>query len=103
MRQPTMKVSHESQLSEGHKIAEKINLEPVKLKKYGSQYLYYPSKISPDNVQYEYKNTEEYLNLNNYNPDFILQKPEYQKEELVFDKNNNLWKLVKEEDKYQYE
>lgn len=103
MRQPTMKVSHESQLSEGHKVAEKINLEPVKLKKYGSKFLYYPSKISPNDVQYTYKNTEEYLN--NYIPDFILQKPEYQyqKEELVFDKNNNLWKLVKEEDKYKYE
>lgn len=46
------------------------------------------------------KSIEEYLQT--YQTGLMLQKPEYEKEELVFDKTINKWKLVKEEDIYKY-
>ena len=35
-------------LTDSHKLANKIELEPTQLQKYGKHFLYYPSKISTD-------------------------------------------------------
>jgi hypothetical protein len=102
MRQSTLNTTREPPPTEGHKAAAKIDLEPAKMKNYGGRFVYHPSQISLDSIRYaQPKSTEEYLQ--GYHPGLMLQKPEYEKEELVFDKVAKKWKLVKEEDIYKYQ
>jgi hypothetical protein len=102
MRHSTTNITRETPPTEGHKAVAKIDLEPVKMKNYGGRFVYQPSQISPDAVRYaQPKSTDEYLQ--GYHPGLMFQKPEYEKEELVFDKAANKWKLMKEEDIYKYQ
>lgn len=98
MRQSTTNMTHEPPLTEGHKAASKIDLENVKMKNYRGHFVYQPSRLLSD---LQSKNTDEYLK--GYYPGLMLQRPEYEKEVLVFDKVTNKWKLVKEEDMYKYQ
>lgn len=96
MRQATINMTRDPPQTEGHKIAQEIDLEPVKLKNYGGHFVYQPSRISSEAIEYtQTKSMDEYLQ--NYKYEVMLQKPKYEKEELVFDKATNRWKLVKEE------
>lgn len=83
-------------LTDSHKLANKIELEPTQIQKYGKHFLYYPSKISIDIIEEIYKpntnNGGEYLYDNK---DMTMEKLDYTKEDFFFDKNNNKWILVK--------
>lgn len=100
MRQSTTNMTHEPP-TESRKAEDKVNLEDVKIKDYRRQFVYQPSQILLDSVKYtQLKNTDEYLK--DYHSGLMLQRPEYEKEVLVFDKTTNKWKLVKEEEMYKY-
>ena len=88
------------ELNLGQKVAETIDLEPAKLKDHGGHFLYYPSKISTDSVEtIQQKTTEDYLKTSS-SSNVFLPKPEYEKEDIVFDPNIQKWKLVKESEMY---
>ena len=88
----------EPPLTAGHKELEKIELEHAKLHDYKGRFLYYPS--SNVNIVVQPKSTEEYLQ--SYHPGPMMQKPFYEKEDLVFDDVTQKWKLIKEEELYKY-
>ena len=91
--------------STGQKIADKIDLEPAKLKDYGGRFLYYPTQIPKEHINslesLQPKSTEEYLQ--DLRPGLLLEKPEYTREEMVFDKSSGRWKLVNESELYKYQ
>jgi hypothetical protein len=102
MRKSTKNVTREAPPSVGQKVADKIDLEPAQMKNHGGRFFYHPSEISPDVAQnIKPKNTDEYLHGGNTL--LTMQQPQYEKEELVFDKESNTWKLVKESEMYKYQ
>jgi len=96
--------SRETIPSTGEKIAEKIDLEPAKLKDYGGRFLYYPTQAPTQHIDQfaslQPKNTEEYLQ--DSRPSMLLNKPIYESEEMVFDPHTKRWKLVPESEMYKY-
>jgi hypothetical protein len=102
VRQPVQHVNNTRQISEGHKVAEEIDIEPVKMKNYKDKFLYYPNQTRSGDVEIiQPKNTEEYLEK--FGPFFhMMEKPEYEKEELIYDNRTKEWKLIKESELYKY-
>jgi len=78
--------------SVSEKLAEQIDLTPVKLQNHGDKFVYHATQL-PINIQnVQPKSTDEYL----------LGKPAYEKEELVYDASSKIWKLVPESELYKY-
>ena len=101
MRQTGSNISRELPQTAGQKVASQIDLEPTKLKTMGGRFLYYPSQILPDITQVVTpKSTDEYIQSNHTG--LLMNKPEYQKEEIILDKTTNTWKIVKEQELYKF-
>jgi hypothetical protein len=103
VRQPTQRVNNTQQINEKAKKAEDIDLEPITLKNYRNKFLYYPNQTGTTSIEIIQPKTR-----NEYEEKFrptlhMMNKPEYEKEKLIYDDNSKEWKLVKESDLYKYE
>lgn len=73
-------------------LAEDIDLEPVKLKEFSGKFLYYPTNISGNTLLPEINKkipAKEPVNK------IMFKKPEYEDEMIIYDTDENKWKLVK--------
>lgn len=95
MRCTTSSLPREPVQTPAQKVANKIDLEPAKLKNHGGRFLYYPSQTPMQNIQS--KSADDYLKT-----DIMMVKPQYEKEELVLNKTTGKWILVKESEMYKY-
>jgi predicted transcriptional regulator len=80
-------------LTNDEKMANEIQNETITLKNNGDRYIYYPTKLPEMN--YKIEKAEDYCQ--NFK-DKLIKKPEFIKEEIIYDKNTNKWVLVKNTD-----
>lgn len=84
--------SYQNTKSKAEKTADELVPETT-IHKRGDRFLYYPSKITTENLKnIKTKSAEDYLNDNRLTAD--LSKPTYTEEEFVYDSLTNKWKLV---------
>ena len=87
--------NYTQKITDSHKLANKIELEPTQIQKYGKHFLYYPSKISTDIMDEIYKtNTGNGSEYSYDNKAITMEKLDYTKEDFFFDKKSNKWILV---------
>lgn len=87
--------------SQEQKTADRIDMEPPKLREYKGKFIYHPARISTDHLQnIQIKSTEEHID--DLKMRILLGKPLYEKEELVYDENLKHWKLVPQSEMYKY-
>lgn len=101
MRRSTSSFTKEPTPTKAQKAADKIDLEPAKLKNHGGRFLYHPSQTPTIPVQaMQPKSADDYLR--DFHPNLMLDKPHYEKEELVLNKATGKWIIVKESEMYKY-
>lgn len=85
--------SYKNTKSDAEKTADELTANETKIQKRGDRFLYYPSKLSTENLKnIKTKSAEDYLSDNCLIED--LAKPTYTEEEFVYDSLTNKWKLV---------
>lgn len=87
-------------LNQTQSLSEKIDQGEIKLQNYKEHFLYYPYSSENNINNFRPKNTKDYLN--SFNLEKYINKPEYDKDEIIYDAKTKKWVIVKESELNKY-
>lgn len=100
VKQSTKNIAiREVKLNSAEKTAETIDSDSIRLKEHKGRFIYYPAQTSIE-CNDIIKSADNYLQ--DLSLDVLLDRPKYEREEMVYDNRLKKWLMVPESELYKY-